>query len=58
MIDVADCGEKSRVLSKETLAPGPLMTWQIPEQPHVKPLCGCGLWPRVWEEGGSLGGSV
>ena len=39
MIDVADRGEKSRVLSKETLAPSPLMTWQIPEQPHVKPLC-------------------
>jgi hypothetical protein len=48
MIDVADCGEKSRVLSKDMLATGPLMTWQIPEQPHVKPQRGCCLWPREW----------
>ena len=54
MIDVADRGEKARVLSEETIAPDlhDIMTWQIPELPHVKMLCRCVLWACVCEGGG------
>ena len=55
MINLEDRRGKSRGLRKETVAPDPLMTWQIAVQPPVKPLCGDGLWPRVCEGGGGRG---